>query len=149
MPLKIIVGRAILFLLFAGAGLWTGRLAVLAWRRRLAWKREGVAAEGEIVGFDERSSTDPSDVRKLYAPIVEFRIGADAPRRFTSSTALRPNPYREGQKVAVRYMRSDPADADLDGNTGGLLTLAVLLTFTVVFLGVSLLPIFMPAPTPR
>lgn len=149
MPLKIVVLRGILFLLFAAAGLAMARLAVLAWRRRLDWKREGVVVEGEIVGFEETSSTDPSDVRKLFAPIVEFRIGGGEERRFTSGTALRPNPYHEGQKIAVRYMRSDPSDADLDGNTGGLLSIAALLTFAIVFLGASLLPIFLPAPTPR
>ncbi len=32
---------------------------------------------------------------------------------------------------------------------GGLLSIAARLTFEIVFLGASLLPIFMPAPTPR
>ena len=149
MPLKIVVMRAILFLLFAGAGLWMTRLAVLAIKRRLEWKRDGVSVEGEIVGFEERASTDASDQRPLFAPVVAFRIAGGEARRFTSATSVRPNPYVVGQKLAVRYMGTDPSDVDLEEVTRGLLPILALMTLAIVFLGVSLLPIFMPAPTVR
>ncbi|MEO8189860.1 MAG: DUF3592 domain-containing protein [Acidobacteriota bacterium] len=149
MPLKIVVMRGILFLLFAGAGLAMARLAVIAIRRRLEWKRDGVAVEGEIVAFEERASTDASDRRPLFAPVVTFRIAGGEMRRFKSGRSVRPNPWVVGQKVPVRYMRSDPADVELEEVTRGLLPILALLAFAIVFLGVSLLPILMPAPTSR
>lgn len=148
-PLTNIVLRIFLGLAFAGAGLWCARTAVLAWRRREEWKRGGVVVSGEVVGFEERSSSDASDVRPLFAPIVTFRTADGHAGRFTSSEALRPNPYTVGQQLPVRYMASNPSDADLDSAAGSLLPLVALVTFAVVFLAVSLLPIFMPMPVRR
>ncbi len=92
MPLKIVVLRGILFLLFAAAGLWMTTLALLAVQRRVEWKRDGVSVEGEVVGFEERASTDASDVRPLFAPIIAFRVAGGDARRFMSAVAVRPNP---------------------------------------------------------
>lgn len=148
-PLTNIVLRVLFGLAFAGAGLWCARMSVVAWRRRQDWKRGGVVVTGEVIGFEERSDTNASDRRPLFAPIVTFRSAEGYAGRFTSSQAVRPNPYTVGQKVAVRYMRSSPADADLDSATGSLLTFGALVTFAVVFLAVSLLPVFMPMPARR
>ena len=103
----------------------------------------------QVVGFEERASTDTSDQRPRFAPIVAFRVAGGDARRFTSATAVRPNPWVLGQKVPVRYMGTDPNDVDLEEVTRGLLPILALMTLAIVFLGVSLLPIFMPAPTPR
>jgi hypothetical protein len=148
-PLTNIVLRILFGLAFAAAGLWCARMAVLAWRRREEWKSGGVVVSGEVVGFEERSSNDASDRRPLFAPIVTFKSAQGHPGRFTSSQAVRPNPYTVGQKVPVRYMSSNPSDADLDAATGSLLTFGALVTFAVVFLAISLLPIFMPMPARR
>ena len=149
MTTKVLVGRILFGLAFAAAGLWMARLSVFAFGRRKRWKEEGIVAEGRIVGFEERSDTDASDRRKLFAPIVEFRTVEGAPIRFTSSTANRPNPYTEGQTIAVRYMRLSPQDADLDRETGSLLIPLATAFMAIVFLGVALLPILLPPPAPR
>ena len=148
-PLTNVLLRILFGLAFAGAGLWCARMSVLAWRRRQDWKRAGVVVTGEVVSFEERSSTNASDRRPLFAPVVTFRTADGHPGRFTSSQALRPNPYTIGQQVPVRYMSSNPSDADLDSATGSLLTFGALVTFAVVFLAVSLLPVFLPMPARR
>jgi Protein of unknown function (DUF3592) len=148
-PLTNILLRILFGLAFASAGLWCARSAVLAWRRRQDWKRGGVIVTGEVVGFEEKSSTDASDRRPLFAPIVTFRTAEGHAGRFTSSEAVRPNPYQIGQQVPVRYMVSNPSDADLDSATESLLAFGALVTFAVVFLAVSLLPILMPMPARR
>ncbi|HEY6051657.1 MAG TPA: DUF3592 domain-containing protein, partial [Thermoanaerobaculia bacterium] len=141
--------RILFGLLFAGAALWCARTAVLAWRRREDWKRGGIVVSGEVVGFEERNSNDASDRRPLFAPIVTFKTAEGRPGRFTSSQAVRPNPYTIGQSLPVRYIASNPSDADLDSVSGSLLTFGALVTFAIVFLAVALLPIFLPMPVRR
>jgi hypothetical protein len=148
-PLTNIVLRILFGLAFAAAGLWCARTAVLAWKRREEWKRGGVVVSGEVVGFEERSSNDATDRRPLFAPVVTFRTAEGHAGRFTSSQSVRPNPYTIGQQLPVRYMALNPSDADLDSATGSLLTFLALVTFAVVFLAVSLLPILMPMPARR
>ncbi len=145
-PLKILLGRVLFGLLFAAAGLWMARLSLLAIARRREWKRDGVVVEGRVTGFEQRADLDPSDLRPLFAPIVSFIRSDGESGHFTASTATRPNPYVVGQKVAVRYLRSSPLEADLDSATAGSLAIFALVTLAIVFLGVALLPILMPAP---
>lgn len=149
MTTKVLIGRILFGLAFAAAGLWMARVSLFAFARLRRWKEEGVVAEGQIVGFEERSDTNPSDRRKLFAPIVEFRTAEGAPFRFTSSVANRPNPYTVGQKIAVRYLRLTPAEADLDSASSSLLLPLASAVMAIVFLGVALLPILLPAPAPR
>jgi len=146
MSWKVVLGRVIFGLLFGAASLWTARLSILAIQRRSEWIRDGLVVEGEIVGFEERADTDPSERRPLYAPVVSFERAGGQTSRFTSSRAVRPNPYSVGQKIPVRYLKSRPLEADLDSVTGSLLAIVVLLTFTIVCLGVAILPIVLPAP---
>jgi hypothetical protein len=146
---KIVLGRAFFGLAFAAAGLWVARVSVLAFQARRRWRSEGVVVDGRIVAFEERADTDPSDRRKLFAPVVDFKTMEGAPFRFVSSRAERPNPYTVGQTVPVRYMRLEPAKADLDAATGSLLVPLATAVMAIVFLGVALLPLLLPAPTPR
>jgi Protein of unknown function (DUF3592) len=148
-PLTNVLLRIVLGLAFASAGLWMARLTILAWRRRAAWKTGGIVVQGEVLGFEERKSSDASDLRPYFCPIVAFHTAEGRAGRFTSSEAVRPNPYTIGQKVSVRYMASNPADADLDSAAGSLLPIVAFATLAVVFLGVSLLPIVMPMPARR
>jgi hypothetical protein len=146
-PLTNRVLRGVLSLLFGGAGLWMIREAVRAAERRARWEREGVVVEGEIIRFKEEASTDPSDQRPLYAPVVTFRHADGKMREFTSATSNRPNPYTVGQRIAVRYIGGGlPGEAELDSAARSVLSVVVLITLAVVFLGCALLPILMPMP---
>lgn len=147
--MKILLGRIFFGLAFAAAGLWMARMSLFAFRRLREWKSEGVVVEGEIVDFEEQADTDPSERRKLFAPVVTFRTVEGAPIRFTSSVARRPNPYVVGQKIAVRYMHLTPAEADLDSATASLLPVVATAVMAIVFLGISLLPVFLSPPAPR
>ena len=69
-PLTNVILRILFGLAFAAAGLWCARMAVMAWNRRSAWRREGVVVDGEIVGFEEVASNDPKDRRPTFAPVV-------------------------------------------------------------------------------
>ena len=147
---KIIVGRAILGLLFAGAGVWMLRVAYLAMRRRLEWKEGGVVVDGEVVGFEEvRQISNRINQRALIAPVLKFTASDGLERRFTSGQAFYPNPYTVGQKLAVRYMRLLPADAEVDSASTGWFAVIAATLMGIVFLGVSLLPVFLPMPKPR
>lgn len=147
--MKILIGRILFGLAFGGAGLWLARVCVIAIRARQSWKEEGVVVDGEIVGFEERKDTDIAERRPLFAPIVTFQTREGAPMRFTSSVAQRPNPYTVGQKIAVRYKRLTPAVADLDSAAKSLMVVVVTGVMAIVFLGISLLPIFLEPPAPR
>jgi hypothetical protein len=147
---KIIIGRAIFGFLFAAAGLWMLRVAFLAMRKRLEWKEGGVVVEGEVTGFEEvRSISNQVNQRTLYAPIVKFEDAGGTPRHFTSGQASYPNPYTVGQKISVRYMRLLPAQAEVDSASTGWFTVVAGVVMGLVFLGVSLLPVFLPMPKPR
>ena len=149
MSAKVLIGRILFGLAFAAAGLWVARISALAFGARRRWKTEGVVADGEILGFEERRDTDPQDHRPLFAPIVQFRPGGGSPIRFVSSQAQRPNPYTVGQIVPVRYMPLEPAKADLDSAAGSLLVPLATAVMAIVFLAIALLPVLLPAPTPR
>jgi hypothetical protein len=146
---KVLIGRILFGLAFAAAGLWVARVSVIAFLARRRWREEGVVVDGEIVGFEERADTDIRDRRPLFAPIVSFKTAEGVPIRFVSARAERPNPYTVGQKVPVRYKRLTPAEADLDAVTSGLFVVVATAVMAIVFLGISLLPIFLPPPTPR
>ena len=139
--------RGVFTLLFGAAGLWMARIAVLAARRRSEWRRDGSLAEGEIVDFQKESSTDPSDTRPLFAPIVTYRHRDGQIRRFTSGTSRRQNPFVLGQRITVRYLGAGlQGDAEIDSETASLLPVIALWTLSVVFVGCALLPILMPMP---
>ena len=146
-PVTNVILRGILALLFGGAGLWMVREAVFMTRRRSRWKREGALVEGEIVGFEQQSSTNPSDLRPYFSPVVTYLHRDGKVRRFTSGTSRRPNPWTAGQKVAVRYIGAGgPGDAEIDAEAASLTPVLALWTLAVVFLGCALLPIVMPMP---
>lgn len=146
-PVANVALRGVVTLLFGAAGLWMARGAILASRRRSQWKRDGSLAEGEIVDFQKESSTDPSDTRPLFAPIVTYRHRDSQTRRFTSGTSRRQNPWVVGQKVTVRFLGAGlQGDAEIDSETASLMPVIALWTFAVVFVGCALLPIFMPMP---
>ena len=144
--MKIVIGRILFGLLWAAAALWMARVCLAAIRARRAWREEGVVVDGEIVGFEERKDTNPSDRRPLFAPIVTFKTMEGAPMRFTSSRAERPNPYTVGQTIAVRYKRLTPTVADLDAATKSVMLIVVPAVLGIVALGVVLLTILMPMP---
>ena len=147
---EILIGRILFGLAFAAAGLWMARVSLMAFGLRRRWKSEGVLVDGEIVGFEERKDTNLSDRRVLYAPIVVFRRREGGePIRFVSARAERPNPYTVGQTVPVRYMPLEPAKADLDAAAGSLFVPLATAVMAIVFLGVALLPLLLPAPAPR
>ena len=148
-PLTNVILRILFGLAFAAAGLWCARMAVMAWNRRSAWRREGVVVDGEIVGFEEVASNDPKDRRPTFAPVVTFQTAEGHPGRFTSARSNRPNPYTVGQPVAVRYKALLPSEAELDSVTGSLFVFFALATMAVAFLAVAVVPAVMPMPVPR
>jgi Protein of unknown function (DUF3592) len=134
-------------LLFGAAGIYVLRLAVRVVLARREFDRSAVTTEGEIVAFKEsRSSSQTDSLTTLVAPVVTFTPQGGSPIRFTSDTALHPNPYSIGQKVRVRYLPNDPAKADLEAVTSSWLALVVLVVLGVVSVTVATLPWLLSPP---
>lgn len=121
----------------------------LAWTLREEWERDGIDAEGEIVDFETHNSTTKSGTRTLWAPVVKFQARDGGVERFTSATSYPENAYQVGQRVAVRYRRDDPTNAELASVTRSRVTMIVLLVAAVVSLAIASLPILLSPPAPR
>ena len=147
-PLTNVLLRILLGLAFGAAGLWCARLSILAWRRREEWKRGGVVVSGEIVGFEERSSNDAADQRKLFAPIVTFKTAEGHPGRFTSSAdpSGRIRTRRAAGCPSVTRPRTPPTRTSTPRRKVSSARRARHLRGRLPRR--SLLPIFMPMPCP-
>lgn len=121
----------------------------LAWILRQDWLRDGVDVEGEVVDFETRNSTTKSGTRTLWAPVVKFQAQDGGGERFTSAASYAPNPFLVGQRVAVRYRRDDPTNAELASVTRSWFTIIALLVAAVVSLTVASLPILLAPPPGR
>lgn len=145
--MNILVGRIVFSLLFGGVGIYLLTVAYRVYLKQREWDTGGISTEGEIIAFEERASRSRSATwRTLPAPVVTFTTGDGTLRRFTSSTAQRPNSYTVGQKVRVRYLASDPKTADLEAVTSSWFALVAILVLAVVALGVASLPLILPPP---
>ena len=142
----ILLGRIGFSLAFAIAGLYVLRAAIAVWRNNRRWKTEGVVVEGEIIAFKSESFSGDVARNSFEMPIVKFKIDNGAVMRFTSAHGERPNPYTIGQKIAVRYLPSDPNVAELDAVAGSWFTFIVLVFAGIVALGVATLPIILKPP---
>jgi hypothetical protein len=104
-----------------GAGVFAFGSA-LAFGRKRRWLEEGVAVEGEVVGFVERPRSTTETTRDedgepeapRHSPIVAYHSADGRMHRLTSSAVQGHGTWTIGQKLPVRYRRSVPGDADLE-----------------------------------
>ncbi len=148
MTTGVLLGRIGFSLAFAIAGFYMLRAAAAVWRNNRRWKTEGVVTEGEIVAFKSESFSGDVARKSFEMPIVKFKIDGTT-FRFESARGERPNPYTVGQKVAVRYLRSDPNIAELDSVAGSWFMFGVIVFAGLVALGVATLPIILAPPQHR
>ena len=69
--------------------------------------------------------------------------------QFTSARGERPNPYVVGQKIGVRYLRTDPNIAELESVSQSWFTFIALVFAGLVAIAVATLPIILPPPAPH
>ena len=143
------VVRVLFSAAFALAGLYLLRVIGALWKRQRDYRKRGLLADGEIVGFEERSPSDYASRGHTYAPKVRFRTRDGAPVEFTSDRALRPNPYTVGQTLRVRYLPEDPLGADVDEVRSGWMMLIILTFMSLVALTIAVLPFVLPPAATR
>jgi hypothetical protein len=146
--MSLLLMRVGFSLAWAAAGIYlaVGARRVFAFQRR--WRRVGVVTEGTIIDFEKETGvmTGSRDWIPFFKPVVTFRTREGDARQFTSSTALRPNPYTVGQRVPVRYLSDDPAVADLEESAMAWWPLIALIVASVVALVVATLPFLLAPP---
>jgi hypothetical protein len=97
----------VLVLIIAGAVLTLGGIRELA--RVLGLRRNGLRAEGIVVGHEEESSTRTI----AFYPVVRFTTADGRAIEFTSRLSL-PIVMEVGKRVPVRYHRDNPERAVID-----------------------------------
>lgn len=120
--MKIINKIAIVFLLIGlgmlcGGGYWAIQTK--------GFLEKAVLGEGIVVELVQSQSSDST----TYAPIVHFTTEDGRKIEFVSSCSSNPPAYSIGQKVSVRYDRTHPEKAKIDGFFslwGGPLILLIL-----------------------
>jgi len=92
-------------LLFLGFFGWGVYAAVTAYRL----ETNGAVTEGVVIGMDE-STTDGNTT---YSPVIEFQVDGQS-YTFENNISSNPPQYKLGERVAVRYDKSDPSTAQID-----------------------------------
>lgn len=92
-------------LLLAGFFAWGVYAALTAYRL----ETNGAVTEGIVIEMDA-STTDGSTT---YSPIVEYQVDGQT-HTLDGNVSSYPPQYRVGDRVSVRYDRSDPSRAQID-----------------------------------
>jgi hypothetical protein len=105
-------------------------VAIAIWfaSQTMSLRRDGLIAEGTVVGERHRAEIGSDGISLTHAPIVEFvPAGAKAPVRFRSDVWFSWSAHAQGDKVTVRYRAESPEQARVDSVLGDLVLPAVLL----------------------
>ena len=91
--------------------------------RTQAFLADSNSTSGQVIGLVPRQSCDTDDdgdrtCTTLYAPRVRFTTADGQQVVFVSDTASNPPEHEEGDRIDVRYRKSDPTDAVVDSVTG-------------------------------
>lgn len=98
------------------------------------WKSASVQATGTIVEVRQefRNRT------YLYFPVVEFPTKEGRTVRFNPNVfSANPSGYRQGDRIAVRYMENDPGTAYVDSDTLDTATIWATIAFGILLLAVG------------
>ncbi|MBN1454075.1 MAG: DUF3592 domain-containing protein [Anaerolineales bacterium] len=80
--------------------------------RQRALEKQGVEAQGVVVGLQENFDSDGS----TYAPIVQFKTANGYDVEFVSTYFSSPPAYEAGESVIVVYPPNDPGKAIIKGD---------------------------------
>jgi hypothetical protein len=120
--LSTLLARVIWSVVFGGAGVFLAWVTLKSIQRRRQWLASSVVIEGEVIALKERTRA-ASRVAGItaFAPVVEYGVPGSpgTVKRFTSREASVPCPYTVGQRVPVRYLAGDRAEAELDAAIRG------------------------------
>ena len=120
-----------LFLMaFCGWGAYAAYVA-------LQLEQNGLTTEGVVIEMEESNGEDGVS----WSPVVEFRVDGQA-YQFDGGVSSNPPEYKVGDRVAVRYLRSDPGGAQIDSWTERWLMPIILIPamlLTAVFLNFTLI----------
>ncbi|HQU85994.1 MAG TPA: DUF3592 domain-containing protein [Pyrinomonadaceae bacterium] len=95
------------FLLFLGVSLFCFGCALAIYR--LNFMLKSLIAEGKVVDYEQH----PTE-RNCYHPVIEYLTETNKKVVFKSSVSQNKKPYKIGEKISVRYLKSDPKKAEIN-----------------------------------
>lgn len=130
--------------IFVVSGAALSLAAIRHLRRRLAFIRRSVVADGVVVGL--RDDRDGMDTQRVRFPRVRFRTASGRDVTFEAGMGRGGAAWQIGEAVSVRYRVDHPEIAELDGLVAlwGATLVFALLAVVFVSVGVSLWFGFIP-----
>ncbi|GAB3704954.1 hypothetical protein GCM10027592_36870 [Spirosoma flavus] len=117
--------------------------SLITFQQTWTWIARSYTVTGEVIDYESQTKYDDEKNRTTtyYHPTVHFHTQAGQDVTFTSSVGSSKRSHSIGEQVGVRYLPSDPEDAQVDEFMNlwlvPIVLIAIGLPMSVVSLGMA------------